>query len=293
MEDVSLLFEEPFYLARLEQVALLEDPLLLQGHKQRPAYDITIVTQFSLPRCVLGGTQQLHTAAYQHPTQRPTSLRNVARQCKEWPGSISAALYIPQVRYANASVLIPPDHLVKLPAVSHNAMATTVSYTQPPSWTLQEALAYVKQQHAAIAAQGACQFRLVVYTELLDEATSTDETLRLLWSMPINAMRNKALLHAPSEVVMYADGDFVPGPVGALKALLHRGTGVVHTVWHGGSGGGSNATDGEVRVAAYGYTEMVADLKKGNIVVVPALLSLAETVQGQLQALEVWERAVD
>lgn len=49
-EDVQLLFDTPFYLANLRQVALLEDPLLLQGHKQWPAYDITVVTQFSLPR---------------------------------------------------------------------------------------------------------------------------------------------------------------------------------------------------------------------------------------------------
>lgn len=215
------LFERPFYLANLIEAAIL------QPMRDPPPLDITLVTVFSMPR-----------------------LRNLARQCDAWPGTISAALYLPLIRLADGSVVVASDH-------------TVTYHTTQQRWDPAAAISFVAGHHAAIQEHGRCALRLSLYVEDLPVDFHHDPVVNHLWSMPVNALRNKALLNAPSEVVLYADGDFVPGPVDVLQSIMHGST------------------------TGYGYAQLRADLDSRKVVVAPALMSWGETPLAMLRVVQV------
>ncbi len=187
-----------------------------------------------------------------HPP--PSRLRNLARQCDAWPGTISAALYLPLMRQPDGSVVVASEH-------------TITYHTSHQKWDPAAAISFIAGHHAAIQEHGRCALRLSVYVEDLPVDFNHDPTVNFVWSMPVNALRNKALLHAPSEVVLYADGDFVPGPVHVLQGIMHGAT------------------------TGYGYAQLRADLEGRNVVVAPALMSWGETPLMMLRAVQVcWLR---
>lgn len=154
------------------------------------------------------------------------------------------------MRHPDGSVVVASDHTITYHA-SHQ------------KWDPAAAISFIAGHHAAIQEHGRCALRLSLYVEDLPVDFHHDPTVNFVWSMPVNALRNKALLHATTDVVLYADGDFVPGPVHVLQGIMHGST------------------------TGYGYGQLRADLEQRNIVVAPALMSWGETPLLMLRAVQV------
>lgn len=123
-------------------------------------------------------------------------LHQVGQQCAAWPGSLVVAVYVP---------------------LSHDG----IHVAPREGTTLHAQLSQLAARAATIHGRGSCALRLVAYTERLPPDAHTDP-LRHVYQYPINAMRNRALLAARTDLVMLVDGDLVPGPRWFLESIMHQ-----------------------------------------------------------------------
>lgn len=120
-----------------------------------------------------------------------------ATQCAAWPGSMVVAVYLPL-----------------LPGGTHVAGAS-------PDTTLHAQLAHLATRAAAMHSRGACALHMLVYAETLPHAADTPP-LKHVYEYPINALRNRALLAATTELVMLVDADMIPGPRWWLQDIMQQ-----------------------------------------------------------------------
>lgn len=112
-------------------------------------------------------------------------LHSIAAQCAAWPGSLVVAVYLPLHGQPNASLQ----------------------------------LTHLATRAATIHARGACTLRMLAYAESLPPGADAPP-LQHVYEYPINALRNRALLAATTELVMLVDADMVPGPRWWLEEIL-------------------------------------------------------------------------
>ncbi len=129
-------------------------------------------------------------------------IHQLGQQCASWPGSLVVAVYIP----------VHHDGI-------HVAPGTSI--------TLHTQLSQLAARATTLHARGVCALHLVAYTEQLPPHAHANP-LRHVYQYPINAMRNRALLAADTELVMMVDGDLVPGPRWSVESIMHdEGNGYV------------------------------------------------------------------
>lgn len=143
------------------------------------------------------------------------------QQCIAWPGTIVASLYIPltgQSGRSRATAMVESTYAAALPSIFPNSSFAAGA-------TLQHLYDTLVSQQATIEQQGACSLNILLYTEVLPAKYNALKALQELYTFPINALRNRAILHTNTEFMLYADGDFLPGPTDMLRDMLHHGHG--------------------------------------------------------------------
>lgn len=150
---------------------------------------LDLVLDLRLPRPAIAHDVTLVT----HTTL--SRLHSTAAQCAAWPGSLVVAVYIPL-----------------LPDGAHVANNST---------PLQAQLTQLAVRATAMHARGACALHMLVYAETLP-VVADEKALEHVYQYPINALRNRALLAASTELVMLVDADMVPGPRWWLEEILRQ-----------------------------------------------------------------------
>jgi hypothetical protein len=115
-------------------------------------------------------------------------------QCDVWNGAISAAVYIP--------------------LVSGRAVTVELNSNQDPRLVPIDAVrAQLREFHAAAEAASLCKLDLQLVAQEV-------ESVWLSALYPVNAMRNRAIANARTDVILLLDVDFWPSR--ELSELLHR-----------------------------------------------------------------------
>ncbi len=174
--------EDEFWVVSLHQVATIHNVELTNNgtHKRRTsltANTVTVVQPFSLGR-----------------------VSALPVLCTAWDGPVSIALYVPLSESGN--VYLPKNTMLHNATVQEAQQYIEQLVHQLPGCKEDVEVLHVVQAHTWFLppTSGKCSMQVVMVTETLPSNTTLlDEDY---YTIPINALRNIALEHAPSEVVV-------------------------------------------------------------------------------------------